>query len=62
MIMRQAYQVDPGQIMEVDGWVGLTGSRDPGSEMDVVSRVEEVLYGMFRTCIAFVSQKKTKKR
>ena len=44
--------------MEVDGRVGLTGTCDPGSEMDVVSRVEEVLYGVFRICIALSRKKK----
>lgn len=44
MIMRQTDQIDPRQVMQVDGRVGTTGARDPGPEMDVIACVEEILY------------------
>ena len=43
MIMRQTDEIDPRQIMEVDSWVGKTGSCDARTQMDMVSCVEEIL-------------------
>ena len=43
--MRQTDQIYPWQVMEVHGWVGLTGRRYAGSKVHVISRVEEILYG-----------------
>lgn len=44
MIMRQTNQIDPRQVMEVDGGIGYTGPCDAGTEMDMVSCVEEILH------------------
>lgn len=50
VIMGQTDQIDPRQVMQVDRRVGTTGARDPGPEMDVIARVEEILY----VCSEFV--------
>ena len=43
MIMRQTYQINPGQMMQVDRRVRLPSRRNPGPEMDVIACVEEIL-------------------
>lgn len=41
--MRQTYQINPRQIMQVDRRVRLPSRRNPRPEMDVIARVEEIL-------------------
>ena len=55
--MAQTNQIDPGQFMQIDRRVRQPGSRDAGSEMDMVARVEEVLYQSKTTFLSKLEKK-----
>lgn len=42
VVVRQEDEVDVGKIVQVDGWIRYPCSSNPGTQVDVVSLVQEV--------------------
>lgn len=40
--MREKNKVNPGEIVQIHGWIGSTGTGDPRAEMDMITGVKEV--------------------